>query len=90
MCAVYATDRAFTVLYKLELSIPVNESKAAKRLRKIMKEIPPGFDIIVRIAAEKFSAIWQSFNFCLRLCKADLRALLFGSRREGFCLTLLF
>ena len=72
MCAVYATDRAFTVFYKLQLSIPVNEGKAAKRLRKIMKEIPPGFDIIVRIDAEKFSAIWQSFNFCLRLCKADL------------------
>ena len=52
MCAVYTTDRAFTVFYKLQLSIPVNEGKAAKRLRKIMKEIPPGFDIIVRIDAE--------------------------------------
>ena len=37
-----------------------------------MKEIPPGFDIIVRIDAEKFSTIWQSLQFLLASVQADL------------------
>ena len=77
--AIYRNDRSRRVLHQLELSFPVDEGKAAECLRKIMQEITPCLNVIIRVDAKKLGAIWQGFDFCLRLGKLHMA----GSRHRG-------
>ena len=69
MGVIYRHHRLNRILHELQLSFTVNLGKTAKRLRQIVQKIPPSLDVVFRVDAKKFCAVWQGFNFCLRVRK---------------------
>ena len=71
MGVVYRYHWLCRILHKLQLSFPVDLGKAAKRLRQIVQKIPPSLDVVFRVDTKKLRAVWQGFDFCLRVRKLD-------------------
>ena len=69
MGVIYRYHWLCRILHKLQLSFPVDLGKTAERLRQIVQKIPPSLDVVFRVDAKKFCAVWQGFDFCLRVCK---------------------